>query len=53
MTIEELIEALRAFPPKTLVYYEGGEYKDDLRPIRKVIDFRNKPVFGTAGVLIQ
>lgn len=33
MTVEQLIEALKKFPPEAKVYYEGGDYKDDWREI--------------------
>jgi hypothetical protein len=33
MTVNELIEQLKKFPPDAKVYREGGDYKDDWRDV--------------------
>jgi hypothetical protein len=36
MTVSELIEELKQLPQDYIVYYEGGDYKDDYREVNKV-----------------
>jgi hypothetical protein len=50
MTVKELIEELKKFPPDTEVYYEGGDYADDWRKVHRLSDLNN---WGTRGVLVE
>lgn len=49
MTVKELIEELRKFPPDQKVYRQGGEYNGDYRSITYVNKFKD---WGTSGVEI-
>ena len=33
MTVSDLINQLKKFPPDAKVYYEGGDHKDDWREV--------------------
>lgn len=50
MTVKELIEALQKLPQDDVVYYDGGDYADYWRQVRKV---SNSNSMGTKGVLIE
>ena len=50
MTVKELIETLQKFPQNDIVYYEGGDYADDWRPVHKVSNLNS---WGTRGILLE
>ena len=50
MTVKELIETLQKFPQDDVVYYEGGDYADDWRPVHKVSNLNS---WGTRGILLE
>ena len=50
MTVEELINQLKQLPPSMEVYYEGGEYKDDWRPVYRVEIQKFSSLSSPAGV---
>ncbi len=41
MTVRELIEELKKLDQDAKVYTQGGEYKDDYRPVSKCVKFRS------------
>jgi hypothetical protein len=50
MTVQQLIEALHHFPKDSFVCYEGGEFKDDWRPILQVY---NTSCFGQRFIALK
>lgn len=50
MTVEHLIAILQQIPPKTKVFYEAGDHKDDWQEVRKA---EYLMIFGVKGVYIK
>jgi hypothetical protein len=50
MTVLDLINQLKKFPPDAKVYCEGGDYKDDWREIRTV---SHGQVWEVKGVFLE
>jgi hypothetical protein len=53
MTVKELIDQLKQFPPDYVVSYEGGDYKDDYREVNAV-EVSHRSTLGTPrGVYLK
>lgn len=50
MTVEQLIKLLQTLPKDAKVYYEGGDYAEDWRPITRVSNLNS---WGYSGVLLD
>ena len=51
MTVLDLINQLKKFPPDAKVYREGGDYKDDWREINTAAQCGQ--VWGVKGVFLE
>lgn len=50
MSVLDLINQLKKFPPDAKIYYEGGDYKDDWREISTAA---HGEVWGIKGVFLK
>lgn len=50
MTVEHLIAILQQIPPKTKVFYEAGDHKDDWQEVRKA---EYTVIWGVKGVYLK